>query len=148
MADQLPVQDLTAIGAVPGMAEVGVIAAIEHAVLAAGMPMDVGGGRYAFHPDELKSVIDGWQGVINTLSAGRQTVHTRTPHSPVVMQPGNENASGVASDAAHTTNLAYQDYLANALRYAQGIHDKLNTVYTNYMATERHHAEAARNLEA
>jgi hypothetical protein len=148
MADQLPAQDLTAIGAVAGMAEIGLIADIERAVLAAGTQVDPGGGHYAFHPAELKTVIDGWQNVIDTITSGRTTTVTRTPHSPAVMVPGNEQASNVASDAAHATNQAYQDYLTKALQYAQGVHDKLNTIYTNYLITEQSQADAARSLEA
>lgn len=148
MADQLPMQDVAAVGAVAGMAGVDMIAAAEAAVLAAGTFTDVGGGSYKFHPDELKSVIDGWQDVIHTLSSGKHTTHTRTPESPAQMEPGNENASSTVSQAAHATNQAYQNYLASALAYAQGMHDKLTTAYNNYMTNEQTHADAARSLEA
>lgn len=147
MVDQVPA-DLTAMGVVSGVAEMAMIAAVERAVLAAGTAVDVGGGKYAFHPDELKSVIDGWQKVITTLHTGKTTTATRVPHSPAVMNPGDEHASNTASDAAHATNQAYQAYLANVLNYAQGVHDKLNTAYNNYLTTEHSQAAQYRALEA
>ena len=147
MAEQLPAQDLAAIGAVTGMAGLEVIAAVEQAVLAAGTPVDVGGGKYAFHPEELKSVIDGWQNVINTLHSGQVTTVTQVPHSPTAMTPGNEQASNVASDAAHATNTAYQEYLTNVLSYATGVHEKLSTAYNNYLTTEQGGASSFHGLQ-
>lgn len=147
MVEQVPA-DLTAMGVVSGIPQVEMIAAVERAVLAAGTPVDVGGGKYAFHPDELKTVIDGWQHVITTLHVGKTTTQTKVPPNPAVMTPGNEVASDVASDAAHRTNEAYQQYLVNVLNYAQGVHDKLNTAYNNYLTTEHAQAQASRQLEA
>lgn len=136
------------IGAVTGTAALEAIAAVQQAVLAAGTPVDVGGGHYAFQPDELKSVIDGWQNVITTLSTGKTTTVAHTPHSPAVMTPGNEHASNVASDAAHATNQAYQAYLSNVLEYAQGVHQKLSTAYNNYLTTEQSGAGSFRDLQS
>jgi hypothetical protein len=148
MAEQLPAQDLAAIGAVTGIAGLEAIAAVERADIAAGTPVDVGGGHYAFQPNELKSVITGWEHVITTLTSGKTTTVNQTPHSPAVMTPGNEHASNVASDAAHATNQAYQAYLTNVLSYAQGVHQKLSTAYNNYLTTEQSGAGSFRGLEA
>lgn len=148
MADQLPAEDLTAVGAVAGLTGIGAIAAAEAAVLAVRQFADTGGGHYQFHPDELNSVISGWQGIVNTLHAAKTTVHSRAPHSPAAIQPGNEQASSVVSDAAHTTTVAYQQHLANSLTYAQGVLDHLTKARDNYLTTEQSQADAARSLQA
>ena len=90
MADQLPgFQDLTAVGAVSGIAGIALIAE-EAAALVAREVADMGGGKYQFHPDELQAVLKQWQGLQNTITAAKSTVHVRVPHSPSVMMPGNE----------------------------------------------------------
>jgi hypothetical protein len=148
MANQLPPEDLAAASAVAGLSGVAAIAAAEAAAMAVRTMADTGGGHYQFHPDELNSVINGWQGIVNTLHAAQTTVTAKAPHSPAVLQPGNEMASTTVSNAAHTTNLAYQDHLSNTLGYAQGFLDHLIKARDNYLTTEHGQAAVARQLEA
>jgi hypothetical protein len=140
MADQLPqFQDLTTVGAVSGIAGIAMIAE-EAAALVARDAADAGGGKYQFHPDELASVLKQWQGLQNTISAAMTTVHSRAPHSPTVLAPGNENASSTVAGAAHTTNVAYQDYLQSMQTYVTGYVEKLSGALKNYLETESNNA--------
>jgi PE family protein len=143
MADQLPgFQDLTTVGAVSGIAGIALIAE-EAAALVAREVADMGGGKYQFHPDELQAVLKQWQGLQHTINAAKSTVHVRVPHSPTVMMPGNESASTTVSDAAHTTNVAYQDYLASMETYVNGYVEKLTTALNNYLQTEQNNSGMA-----
>jgi hypothetical protein len=146
MADQLPrMQELTPIAPVSGLAGIAMIAE-EVAALVAREAADMGGGRYQFEPDELRSVLKQWQGLQHTISAAMTTVHTRAPHSPTVMEPGNESASTTVADAAHTTNVAYQDYLKSMNTYVQGYVDKLTTALNNYLETEANNVGLTRSV--
>jgi PE family protein len=146
MADQLPqFQDLATIGAVTGIADIALIAEEAAALVAQGV--DSGGGKYQFHPDELRSVLQQWQELQDTITTAQGSVRTRVPHSGSVMAPGNENASNVAADAAHTTNLAYQDYLASMSAYVQGYVDNLNRALDNYMRAEQGNSDLASSAQ-
>jgi hypothetical protein len=139
MADQLPqFQDLTAPSAISGIAGVALIA--EEAVALAREVAEMGGGKYRFHPDELQSVLTQWQGLYDTVNAAMSTVHTRVPHTPGVLAPGNETASTTVADAAHTTNSAYNAYLTSMKTYIGDYVDKLSTALNNYMETEANNA--------
>jgi hypothetical protein len=108
----------------------------------------MGGGKYQFHPDELQAVLKQWQGLQNTITAAKSTVHVRVPHSPTVMMPGNESASTTVSDAAHTTNVAYQDYLASMETYVNGYVERLTTALNNYMQTEQNNSGLATGAQS
>jgi hypothetical protein len=145
MADQLP--ELTPIAPVTGLEGIAMIAE-EVAALVAREAAAMGGGRYQFHYDELQSALAGWQELQHTISSAMTTVHTRTPHSPAVMEPGNESASTTVATAAHTTNVAYQDYLASMNDYVQTYVDKLTAARDNYLLTDENIASQARSTQA
>lgn len=147
MADQLPqFQNLTTVGAVTGITGIAMIAE-EAAALVAREAADMGGGRYQFHPEELQAVLKQWQGLQNTISAAMTTVHSRAPHNPTVLAPGNENASTVVADAAHTTNVAYQDYLASMQKYVSGYVERLTGALQNYLETESNNVGLSRGAQ-
>lgn len=144
MADQLPqFQDLTTVGAVSGIAGIAMIAEEAAALVA----RDAGGGKYQFHPDELAGVLKQWQGLQNTISSAMTTVHSRAPHSPAVLAPGNENASSTMASATHTTNVAYQDYLQSMHTYVTGYVEKLSGALKNYMETEGNNASLSHSAQ-
>jgi hypothetical protein len=145
MADQMP--ELTPIGPVTGLEGIAMIAE-EVAALVAKEAAAMGGGKYQFHPEELQSVLTQWQDLQNTISSAMTTVHTRTPHSPTVMEPGNESASSTVATAAHTTNVAYQDYLASMNTYVQTYVDKLTSALNNYLQAEDNNAALSRSAQA
>ncbi|HEX3650962.1 MAG TPA: PE domain-containing protein [Pseudonocardiaceae bacterium] len=146
MADQLPqFQDLAPVGAVMGIADIALIAEEAAALVAQGV--DSGGGKYQFHPEELRSVLQQWQDLQDTITSAQGSVHARVPHTGSVMAPGNENASNVAADAAHTTNMAYQDYLASMSAYVKGYVDNLNRALDNYMRTEQGNSDLANSAQ-
>jgi PE family protein len=147
MADQLPqFQDLAPIGAVTGIADIALIAEEAAALVAQGV--NSGGGKYQFHPDELRSVLQQWQELQDTITTAQGSVHSRAPHNSGSMAPGNENASNVAATAAHTTNLAYQDYLASMSAYVKGYVDNLNRALDNYMRAEQGNSGLASNAQS
>ena len=142
MADQLPqIQGLTA----AGMTDIAGIAMIaeEVAALVAREVAESGGGNYKFHPDELQAVLSQWKGLQQTISSAMGTVHHRTPQSGAVMAPGNEHASDTVATAAHTMNVAYQDYLKSMQTYVTGYVDKLSTALDNYLTTEQNNSSLA-----
>jgi hypothetical protein len=145
MADQIP--ELTPIAPVTGLDGIAMIAE-EIAALVAREAAAMGGGKYQFHPDELRSVLGQWRELHSTISTAMTTVHTRTPHSPSVMEPGNESASSTVATAAHTTNVAYQDYLASMNTYVQGYIDKLSAALDNYLQAEDNNAGLSRSAQA
>jgi hypothetical protein len=144
MADQMP--ELTPIAPVAGLDGIAMIAE-EVAALVAREAAAMGGGKYKFHPEELQSVLTQWRELQTTISSAMTTVHTRTPHNPTVMEPGNESASTTVATAAHTTNVAYQDYLASMNTYVQGYVDKLTSALQNYLETEDNNAGLSRSAQ-
>ena len=145
MADQMP--ELTPIGPVTGLEGIAMIAE-EVAALVAKEAAAMGGGKYQFHPEELQSILSQWRELQTTISSAMTTVHTRTPHSPTVMEPGNESASSTVATAAHTTNVAYQDYLASMNTYVQTYVDKLTSALNNYLQAEDNNAALSRSAQA
>lgn len=135
MAELPQFQDLTALGSVSGIAGIAMIAE-EAAALVAREQADSGGGKYQFTMSELQSVLKQWQDLDATIKAAKTHVHSRVPGSGPVMAPGNETASDVAADAAHTTNVAYQDYLNSMQAYVESYVDRLTSVLHNYGQTE------------
>lgn len=137
MADQLPdFQDLAAVPAISGIA----LIAEEVAALVAREAADMGGGHYQFQPDELRAVLKQWQGLQHTITAAMTTVHQHVPSTKTTLAPGNENASDAVATAAHTTNVAYQDYLRSMQSYVEGYVAKLNGALNNYLQTETNNA--------
>lgn len=141
MADQLPemppVPPVIA-GLDPLAAIVRVAEEIAHEVQA------WGGGHYAFHPDDLQNVINQWKQLDDTVTSATSHVHSRVRSTtPTTLQPGNENASLTASDAAHNTNQAYQTYLTSMHNYIQGYVTNLQGVLDRYNATESANAGMA-----
>jgi hypothetical protein len=147
MADQLPIQDLAPISAVTGIAGIALIAE-EVAALVAKEASAMGGGRYQFHPEELQSVLTQWRGLQDSINSALTTVPSRTPHSPAVMTPGNESASTTVADAAHTTNVAYQDYLHSMSTYVAGYVNKLTAALQGYLQTEENNAGLSRSAQS
>jgi hypothetical protein len=137
MADQLPQlppQLPPALGAVTGMS--GLAAIVQIAEEIAHEVQVMGGGKYAFHPEELRSVLAQWKSLQQTVETAMGHVGAKTPHSPTVLAPGNETASDSAANAAHTTNSAYQTYLKSMHAYIQGYVTDLQGVLDRYMGTE------------
>lgn len=134
MADQLP--DLPQIP--PVIAGLDPLAAIVRAAEEIAHEVSVmGGGQYAFHPDELQSVLNQWKQLDDTVTGAMEHTHARVQAtSPTALQPGNENASLTASHAAHNTNQAYQTYLNSMHTYIQGYVTNLQGVLDRYNATE------------
>lgn len=147
MAEQLPqFQDLATAG-VPGIAGIAMIAE-EVAALVAREAAEAGGGHYAFQPDELRAVLNQWQGLQNTITSAMSTVTSRTPHSPMQLAPGNETASDSVAGAAHATNAAYQDYLKSMHTYVAGYVDKLSSALNNYLTTEANNEALSRSAQS
>lgn len=133
MADQLPeMPQLPPViaGLDPLAAIVQVAEEIAHEVSV------MGGGKYAFHPDELQSVLNQWKQLDDTVQSAMQPVRAKTQTSPAAIQPGNETASATVSHAAHTTNTAYQTYLTSMHNYIQGYVQDLQGVLDRYNSTE------------
>ena len=143
MADQLPqFQGLNELGAVSGIAGIALIAE-EAAALVAQEAAAAGGGKYQFTMSELQSVLKQWQDLGTTIESARTHVHSRVPGSGPVMAPGNENASDVVANAAHTSNVAYQDYLASMQKYVQQYVHTLTQALHNYGTTEDNNSALA-----
>ncbi len=140
MADQLP-QLPPELGAITGIS--GLAAIVQIAEEIAHEVQVMGGGKYAFHPDELRSVLAQWQSLQQTVETALQHVGTKTPHNSAVLAPGNEVASDAAANAAHTTNTAYQAYLKSMDAYITGYVKDLQGVLDNYMGTESANADLA-----
>jgi hypothetical protein len=145
MADQLPqIPDLPA-AAITGMGALGVIVQIAEEV--AHEVAAMGGGRYQFQPDELQSVLTQWKNLQHTVDTALSQVHVRAPHNPTVLAPGNESASTTVADAAHTTNLAYQQYLKSMQAYIAGYVTDLTNALNNYLTTEHSNASLSRGAQ-
>ncbi|HEX9335205.1 MAG TPA: hypothetical protein VF892_04950 [Pseudonocardiaceae bacterium] len=133
MADQLPeMPQLPPViaGLDPLAAIVQVAEEIAHEVSV------MGGGQYAFQPDELRSVLAQWKELDHTVQSAMTPVRVRAATGPGALQPGNESASATASHAAHTTNQAYQAYLTSMHNYIQGYVTDLQGVLDRYTGTE------------
>jgi hypothetical protein len=133
MADQVPEmpplpQILTGLDPLAAIVQVAEEIAHEVSVM--------GGGQYAFHPDELQAVLAQWKQLDETVTAAMTPVRAKAAPSPSAMQPGNENASLTVSQAAHATNQAYQKYLASMHAYIQGYVTDLQGVLDRYLGTE------------
>ena len=136
MAVELPhFQGITELGPVAGVAGIAMIAEEAAALIAKGAS-NAGGGHYQFSIAELQSVRQQWQDLSDTIQNAQGHVRTNTPGSGPAMAPGNENASDVAANAAHTTNQAYQDYLTSMKTYVDGYVSRLTTALNQYMTTE------------
>jgi hypothetical protein len=133
MADQLP-QLPPELGAITGIS--GLAAIVQVAEEIAHEVQVMGGGKYAFQPDELRSVLAQWKSLQQTVETAMHHVGTKTPHNSAVLAPGNEVASNAAANAAHTTNTAYQTYLKSMQTYIQGYVTDLQGVLDRYMGTE------------
>jgi hypothetical protein len=143
MADQLPqFQGLNALGSISGIAGIALIAE-EAAALVAKEAAAAGGGKYQFTMSELQSVLKQWQDLGTTIQSAKTNVHHRVPGSGTVMAPGNENASDVVANAAHTTNVAYQDYLNSMETYVQHYVTTLQTALQNYGTAEDNNSALA-----
>jgi hypothetical protein len=146
MADQLPqFQDLTAASGISGIAGVALIA--EEAAALVREVAAMGGGKYRFHPDELQAVLTQWTDLYDTVTNAMSNVKVRVPHSPSVLAPGNESASSTVATAAHTTNDAYNTYLASMQKYIGTYVDKLTTALNNYMETEENNSGLSRGAQ-
>lgn len=140
MADQLP--DMPPIP--PVIAGIDPLAAI--AALATEIAHEVavmGGGQYAFHPDELAAVLAQWKELDDTVAQAMTPVRVKASTSPATVQPGNENASLTASHAAHATNQAYQQYLTSMHNYIQGYVTNLQAALDRYNGVESDNAGLA-----
>jgi hypothetical protein len=136
MADQLPqLPELPpALGAITGIS--GLAAIVQVAEEIAHEVQVMGGGKYAFHPEELRSVLAQWKALQQTVESAQGHVHAKAPHNSTVLAPGNENASDAVANAAHTSNSAYQAYLKSMQAYINGYVTDLQGVLDNYMGTE------------
>jgi hypothetical protein len=143
MADQLPqLPELPpALGAITGIS--GLAAIVQVAEEIAHEVQVMGGGKYAFHPEELRSVLAQWKALQQTVESAQGHVHAKAPHNSTVLAPGNENASDSVASAAHTTNTAYQTYLKSMQAYINGYVTDLQGVLDNYMGTESNNAGLA-----
>jgi hypothetical protein len=108
----------------------------------------MGGGRYAFQPDELRSVLAQWKELGDTVQNAMGHVHVRANTSPTTLQPGNEHASLTVSQAAHNTNQAYQKYLTSMHNYIQGYVTNLQGALDRYDAAETENAGLARGQQS
>jgi PE family len=140
MADQLP-QLPPELGAITGIS--GLAAIVQIAEEIAHEVQVMGGGKYAFQPDELRSVLAQWQSLQQTVETAMGHVGNKTPHNSAVLAPGNEVASDAAANAAHTTNTAYQAYLKSMDAYIKGYVKDLQGVLDNYMGTESANTDLA-----
>jgi hypothetical protein len=136
MADQLPQlpQLPPALGVITGMS--GLAAIVQVAEEIAHEVQVMGGGKYAFQPEELRSVLAQWKSLQQTVESAQSHVHAKAPHNSTVLAPGNETASDSVANAAHTTNTAYQTYLKSMQAYIQGYVADLQGVLDNYLGTE------------
>jgi hypothetical protein len=147
MADQLSQQmpampAMPVIGEIAGIAGIAMIAEEAAALIAQGAVS--GGGKYQFHPDELRSVLAQWKELQATIATAGGAVKVHTANTtPGSMAPGNESASNVAATAAHTTNTAYHDYLTSMQTYVSGYVDALSSNLDSYLKTEGHNSDLA-----
>jgi hypothetical protein len=95
----------------------------------------MGGGQYAFHPDELRTVLTQWRQLDDTVQNAQRSLQGRTPN-PTSLQPGNENASTSVAKATHDTNQAYLTYLTSVRTYISGYVTSLQGVLDRYTGTE------------
>jgi hypothetical protein len=138
MADQLPqIPDLPA-ATITGLGVLGVI--VELAEEIAHEVAVMGGGQYQFQPEELQAVLTQWKGLQQTVESALSQVHVRAPHNSTVLAPGNESASSTVANAAHTTNVAYQQYLTSMQTYIAGYVTDLTNALNNYLTTEHSNA--------
>jgi hypothetical protein len=142
MADQfagMPEMPAVPIG---WFAEVGMIAA-QVAQLAQNEASHAGGGTYQFSPDELRSVINQWNDLGQSVTRALSTMDFGKPTSSGQIAPGNEVASDVVASAANTSNWAYQSYLQSMNTYISAYVNKLNGALQNYLTTEQGNASIA-----
>jgi len=91
-----------------------------------------GGGRFAFDPDEIRSIAKDW----TDLAQGYQKsyVHARRVR---VQGPGDEPASSAQAQAAMDSWKAYVDSLQQKLHYSMGQAQKFSNALADYLGTER-----------
>jgi len=132
MADQMPPMPIPpmSITGLDGLAAIVAVAEeIAHEVSV------MGGGQYAFHPDELRTVLAQWKQLDDTVTNATKGVQAKAP-GPTALQPGNENASSTVATATHDTNQAYQTYLSSMHDYINGYVTNLQAVLDRYTGTE------------
>jgi hypothetical protein len=140
MADQFPLMPQLP-SVIAGLDPLAAI--IRDAELIAHEVTVMGGGQYAFQPDELSSVLAQWKQLDDTVTSAMAPVRAKASSGPAVLQPGNENASATVSQAAHATTQAYQAYLTSMHNYIQGYVTDLQGVLDRYTGTESDNASLA-----
>jgi hypothetical protein len=132
MADQMPQMPMPP----TAIAGLDALVAIEQVAMQIAHEVSVmGGGQYAFHPDELRTVLTQWQQLDDTVTNALHGLQSKAPN-PTSLQPGDENASTTVANATHGTNQAYQTYLTSMQNYINGYVTKLQTVLDAYTGTE------------
>jgi hypothetical protein len=123
-------------------AEVGMIAA-QVAQLAENQASHTGGGTYQFHPDELRSVINQWRELGQSVNSALGHMNFGKPTSAPQIAPGNEIASDVVATVANESNWAYQNYLQSMNTYINAYISRLDGALQNYLTAEQSNASMA-----
>lgn len=90
------------------------------------------GGRFAFEPDEIRSIAKDW----TELAQGYQESYISTQQVRV-QGPGDEPASSQQAMAATDSWTAYKDSLREKLLYSLGQAQKFSDALADYLGTDR-----------
>ena len=92
----------------------------------------VGGGRFAFEPDQIRAVITEWDSLIESYEADRRAANRLTQ----VQAPGNEYASRSMAEAANASGQKVVDSIVAQRDYCISQRDKFQAALNQYMGVE------------